>query len=309
MANKTNVLDGLTITDFLSAIDTFLLDCDGVLWMGNTSVPGVPESLEFLRGLNKRLIFVTNNSTKSRLQIQKKVQSFGIECKKEEVFGSAYAAGAYLSSINFKKKAYIVGEESIAAELTEFGINYRGVDEHALIPKSLDDVVQHLEVDPEVGAVVVGLDPKFAYTKLAVAHQYLTKDKNCLFLATNTDALLPIHGKTLPGSGSIVNCLATSTGRSPIVLGKPSQTFLKLIIQSCNIDPKMTCMVGDRLETDIQFGIDGGLISTLLVLTGVTPPDWPKACTDKGIFPSHVVPSIGDLPQLWKGKEGKKSKL
>jgi len=291
-----------TIKPFLHAIDTFLLDCDGVIWRGNTIIPGVIDSISLLRSLNKKLIFVTNNSTKSRLQVQKKVKSFGIECKKEEIFGSAYAAGAYLSSINFKKKAYIIGEESIGAELHEFGIKYRGIEEHAYIPVNIDDVATHTEVDPEVGAIVVGLDPKITYPKLAIAHQHLITDKNCLFLATNMDANLPVHGKTLPGAGAIVSGLITSTGRNPIVLGKPSQSLMEIILQSCKIDPKKTCMVGDRLETDIKFGTDGGLGFTLLVLTGVTPPDWTQN-SENTIFPSHFVPSLGDLAVLWKEAE------
>ncbi|KAA1109892.1 hypothetical protein PGT21_001879 [Puccinia graminis f. sp. tritici] len=34
------------------------------------------------------------------------------------------------------------------------------------------------------------------------------------------------------------------------------------------LEPSRSCMIGDRLDTDIAFGINGSL-STLLVLTGV----------------------------------------
>jgi len=298
MANKkTTIIDAKSIVPFLHSIDTFLLDCDGVIWRGNTVIPGVVESINLLRSLNKKLIFVTNNSTKSRSQIQKKIQSYGIQCTKEEIFGSAYAAAAYLSSINFKKKAYIIGEKSIGQEFDEFGIKYRGIDEHAYVPKNIDDVATHTDVDPEVGAIVIGLDSGLTYPKLAFAHIQLN-DKNCIFIATNTDSILPVNGKTLPGAGTMVAGLSTSTGREPIVLGKPSQTFMKLILESTKIDPKHTCMIGDRLDTDIRFGIDGNLEFTLLVLTGVTTNDWAENPENK-ILPSHVVPSLGDLHVLW----------
>jgi 4-nitrophenyl phosphatase len=61
--------------------------------------------------------------------------------------------------------------------------------------------------------------------------------------------------------------LVASTGRNPIVLGKPHATMLEVILNVHHLDPKRTCMIGDRLDTDIQFGINGGC-STLLVLTG-----------------------------------------
>jgi ribonucleotide monophosphatase NagD (HAD superfamily) len=56
---------------------------------------------------------VTNNSTKSRLDYKKTIESYGIRAEKEEIFSSSFAAAKYLESINFKKKAYIVGEMGI----------------------------------------------------------------------------------------------------------------------------------------------------------------------------------------------------
>jgi len=199
----------------------------------------------------------------------------------------------------FKKKAYIIGEESIATEMKELGIKYRGVSEHSYIPKNVDEVSDSLKPDPEVEAVVCGLDSQITYPKISNAHHFLTTNKNCVFLATNSDSYLPVHGKTLPGAGSLVSILQVSTGREPIVLGKPASSLMKLIIKSTGLDPQRTCMVGDRLETDIAFGNEGGLKYTLLVLTGVTH-DWKENNQNK-IIPTHIMKSLGDLSTLIKG--------
>ncbi|XP_074296585.1 uncharacterized protein LOC141626898 isoform X1 [Silene latifolia] len=56
-----------------------------------------------LRPKGKRLVFVTNNSTKSRKQYGNKFESLGIIVSEEEIFSSSFAAAAYLQSINFPK--------------------------------------------------------------------------------------------------------------------------------------------------------------------------------------------------------------
>jgi hypothetical protein len=37
------------INHFIALYDTFLLDCDGVLWHGNSAFPGTSETLDYLR--------------------------------------------------------------------------------------------------------------------------------------------------------------------------------------------------------------------------------------------------------------------
>eukprot|EP00958_Prasinococcus_capsulatus_P002778 scaffold237_cov421-Prasinococcus_capsulatus_cf.AAC.19 len=110
----------------VDSVDTFIFDCDGVIWKGDTLIDGVPETLEMLRSKGKRLIFVTNNSTKSRKQYLKKFLSLGLQVNEEEVFSSSFAAAAYLKFINFEKKVYVVGEEGIQQELDLAGIKHIG---------------------------------------------------------------------------------------------------------------------------------------------------------------------------------------
>ena len=49
----------------LDQVDTILLDCDGVIWQGNTLIPGSKEAILKFREMGKQVLFVTNNASKS----------------------------------------------------------------------------------------------------------------------------------------------------------------------------------------------------------------------------------------------------
>ncbi|KAI0293656.1 HAD-like domain-containing protein [Multifurca ochricompacta] len=150
--------------------------------------------------------------------------------------------------------------------------------------------------DPSVGAVLVGLDTSINYTKLSRAFRYLHSNPECAFLATNEDSTYPSEKGLLPGAGAILAPLRTALGpnRPVTAIGKPNGLMLDAIKAKHSFDPKRTIMVGDRLNTDIEFGKSGGL-ATLLVLTGITSEEELTGPNPSTIVPDYVTASIGDL--------------
>ena len=148
-------------------VECVVMDCDGVLWQGDKLLPGVRESIELLRELGKRLVFVTNNSNKSRKEYAHKFEQHGIHVEKEEVFCASFAAAAYLKTRGMKEKAFVVGGRGIVDELNEMQIE---VDPGVFNAVSCTEADwEELIVEDDVGAVIVGQDTSFTYAKLAYA--------------------------------------------------------------------------------------------------------------------------------------------
>uniref|UniRef100_A0A0W0F2Q8 4-nitrophenylphosphatase n=1 Tax=Moniliophthora roreri TaxID=221103 RepID=A0A0W0F2Q8_MONRR len=283
----TKLSEASQYTQLLDAYDTWMFDCDGVLWQGDRVIPGATDVLSLLRQRGKKVIFVTNNATKSRKSYKGKFDSLGVEAKVDEIYGSAYAAAVYISSVMKlpkDKKVYVIGMKGLEEELANEGVSFIGGTDpadNALQPFSLADFT----LDPDVGAVVCGLDTSINYTKLSKAFQYLTRNPGCQFIATNEDSTYPTAEGLLPGAGSIIAPLRYALGKDPIAIGKPAKTMLDCVQAKVHFDPKRTIMVGDRLNTDILFGQAGG-ITTEAEISGPN-----KSST----VPDFVTATIGDL--------------
>ena len=118
--------------------------------------------------------------------------------------------------------------------------------------------------------------------------------RGAVFLATNIDVTLPSAGALFPGAGACVAPLEAMIGRKPVALGKPSQAMMDAIDGKFRFERERACMVGDRVDTDIRFGIEGKLGGTLAVLTGVSKrTDWEG--DDEGFRPMAFVNRLGDL--------------
>ena len=283
----------------LQQINTILFDCDGVIWKGDHVLPGVEKALTELRQKKINIYFITNNSTKSRQGTHAKFERLGLTASVDEVLTSSFAAAQYLRSIGFhdrktKKKVYVLGDVGITEELTLAGIESIGGRSHA--DRSVD-FSQTFEIDCDIGAVVAGLDVNINYYKLQYAQLCLNQDKECLFIATNTDEAGHFTKNQLwPGAGSTVAAISGCTGRIPIVVGKPESCLVDYIFEKANCTVDQVMMVGDRLDTDILFGSNHGILSCL-TMTGVTTPHL-LAHRDNKIIPNVVVDSVADLPGL-----------
>jgi 4-nitrophenyl phosphatase/phosphoglycolate phosphatase len=280
--------------EFLDSVDVFIFDCDGVIWKGDSLIDRVPAVLKKLRELGKRIFFVTNNSTKSRKGYKKKFEGLGLEVEPEEIFSSSFAAAAYLEQTKFKdtgKKVYIIGEVGIEDELDLIGVPHIGAGaDSAKAPDMKPGGM--LEVDEDIGAVVVGFDREVNYYKIQTA-QLAINELGAEFIATNLDAVTHLtDAQEWAGNGAMVGAIKGCTGREPTLVGKPSPLMIDYMEEKFGLDRARICMVGDRLDTDILFGNDNGLKSCL-TLSGVTTEEKLLSPENK-VIPDFYVDSIAD---------------
>ncbi|XP_006660472.1 phosphoglycolate phosphatase 2 [Oryza brachyantha] len=292
------LLTAATARSLLDSVDAFLFDCDGVIWKGDELIEGVPETLDLLRNMGKKLVFVTNNSRKSRRQYSKKFKALGVEVAEEEIFTSSFAAAMFLKLNNFspEKKVYVVGEDGILEELRLAGFEGFGGPEDGK-KNILLEANFYFEHDKSVGAVIVGLDQYFNYYKMQYASLCIRENPGCLFIATNRDPTGHMTStQEWPGAGTMVAAVSCSVQKEPIVVGKPSSFLMDFLLKSFNLETSRMCMVGDRLDTDILFGQNTGC-KTLLVLSGVTTlPELQDG--SNSIHPDHYTNSVYDLVGL-----------
>lgn len=259
-------------------------------------IEGIPQTLEKLRALGKKMYFVTNNSTKSRKGYKKKFDSLGLDVPAEEIFSSSFAAAAYLEQTNFKeggKKVYVVGEVGIQEELDLIGVEHFGGPEDAGKQPDMGPGCA-LPHDPDVGAVIVGFDRNINYYKIQYAQLCINENPGCEFIATNTDAVTHLtDAQEWAGNGSMVGAIKGCTGQEPTVVGKPSPLMIDYLANKLGLDKGRICMVGDRLDTDVLFGTDNGLQS-LLVLSGVTTEE-KLLSQENTITPDYYADSIVDF--------------
>ena len=243
-----------------AALRGLLIDLDGVVYTGSEPIPGAVGFLAEARRRGLTFLLVTNNSTTSPELVAGRLHRMHIEVTPQEILTSAQAATAYVSTH------------------VEHGMRVQIVGEAGLRQAALDEGLEIVDDGQSADWVIAGLDRAFDYERLSNATRAIMAGAR--FVATNTDALLPIEGgQVIPGAGSIVAAIQTATGVAPIVVGKPEPGLFEHGLRRLgSLRPEQVAMIGDRLDTDVVGGQRAGL-RTILVLSGVTTEaEASKAC-------------------------------
>ena len=260
----------MTTQQKLANVKCFLLDMDGTVYLGDELIGDMKNTLNAIRASGRKIVYLTNNSSKSALTYREKLERIGIFDEKDGIYTSGMATTLHLNTHFKGKTVYLMGTEALSKEFKEAGIPL--VEENADI-------------------VVVAFDTTLTYEKLCKTCDMLKK--GAYFIATHPDDVCPTPGGSIPDVGSFLELIAkAANGRRPdVICGKPFEAMGVAVSQFLGLKKEELLMAGDRLHTDIMFGVNNGFFSLLVYSGEATPEDYAKS----GITVDLALNSLNDI--------------
>ena len=249
----------------------FLIDLDGVLYIGDQAIKGAQESIDLLRERKYSFRFVSNSTRKCRNKISEQLSSMGFDIPLEYIFTPALVAVACLKNSG-KHHCYLLTTEDVYRDFEQEGFYDTG---------------------SMVDSVIIGdAGDKLTYESLNTAFRHLMDGADLIALENDRYWMAP-DGLSL-SAGPFVQALEFATGKTATVVGKPSKTFFKLALRDMGLRADQVAMIGDDIRTDIggarSMGIQG-----ILVRTGKYRKD---AVDNSEIKPECIIDSIAQLRDI-----------
>jgi HAD superfamily hydrolase (TIGR01450 family) len=252
--------------------DGFLIDLDGVVWVGREPVAGAVEALNALIESGKELVFVTNNPGRPPSTYAERLREAGVPAREEQIV----TAGVVTAELAARRAGagagcFVIGATAFREAAAAAGLEL---------------------LDREAGraarAVLVSGHRGFDYEELLTAT--LAVQKGAMLFATSRDPNLPMPGGAWPGTGAVLAAIETATGATAEVGGKPEPPLFELARERI-AGAERLAMVGDRIASDIDGGRRAGL-ETVLVLSGASSREEAEAA-EPG--PDYVIDDLTGL--------------
>ena len=255
----------------MKGIKGFLIDLDGVLYVGDHPVEGAQATIRSLIQKDYTIRFVSNTTRKCKKTISRRLSVMGFDIPEEYIFTPPLAAFAHMKKTG-KRHCYL--------------LTTGDVDQ---------DFKQVCEQDTSIKKdyVIVGdAGEMITYDNLNAAFRHLMEGAE--LIALEKDRYWMAHDGLSLSAGPFVQALEFATGKTAMVMGKPSKAFFDLALCDMGLHSDQVVMIGDDIITDIQGAYNAGMRS-ILVRTGKFREEELKIARIK---PTHIIDSITDLKNI-----------
>lgn len=249
---------------------------DGTIYLGDRPIDGAIEAVKYLQSKYK-VIYFTNNSSKNHSDYVSKLKRLGFYATESDIYTSGDAAIEFLKRERATKKVYILGTDALRQQAKNGGVNVSA--------DSADDA----------DIVLVGYDTTLTFAKLEKACDYIREGKE--YFATHPDINCPKDGGFMPDVGAYMALIEKSTGRLPSkIFGKPEAALAKSVMSFTGLNNDQICMVGDRIITDMKFGVNADFV-TFAVLSGEATYD---EIIQSKLPVTEIFSGIGEIAEIMK---------
>jgi HAD superfamily hydrolase (TIGR01458 family) len=253
----------------------FLIDLDGVLYVGSNAVDGAPEALAFLTKNGYPFRCVSNTTRKSRKTLARHLHLLGIPVPETHIFTPAMAVVTYMKQTG-RKSFFLLATGDVEQDFA--GPDLRPEGRH-----------------PDL--VIIGdAGDRITYAGMNTAFRLLIGGADLVALECDRYWMAP-DGLSL-GAGPFVRALEFASGKTGRIVGKPSPDFFHLALRDMDLCPDQVIMIGDDIATDIG-GARGAGMDGILVRTGKYRPE---TLASAAAGPAFILDSIAQLPDLIRAR-------
>ncbi|WP_321530254.1 TIGR01458 family HAD-type hydrolase [uncultured Desulfuromonas sp.] len=245
-----------------TTIHGLLIDLDGVLYVGETPVPGAQQVLKRLDDENIPRRYLTNTTTRTAASVVQKLRRMGFSVHEEEVFSPISATVQFLNRQG-RPTINPVVRDSVLPAFADFPRNNERPD-YVIIG--------------DIGAAWSYPLINTIFSQLHAGAELIAMHKNKFFQGE--------EGLQVD-IGAFVAGLEYVSGKQAKVIGKPSRDFFELALQSLQLSASNVAMIGDDIETDIGGGKAVGLHG-ILVKTG----KYRQGCEEGATYPDAWTRSV-----------------
>ena len=248
----------------------FLIDIDGTLYFRGEPCPGAIETVNYLRQEKYQLRFLTNTTAKTPKMLHAQMQALGFDIYEDEIFNATYACLQYLRS---QPRASC----------------------HFMVDNAVKAFFKEIPVDNDAPDFVVVGDYGEGFDFHTLNHAFRLLMNGAELIALQKGLYWFSSEGVFLDCGAFVTLLEAAAGKTATVMGKPSETFFKIALESLQLSPGEAVVIGDDITSDI-VGAKNMKMRSILVRTGKFKPNQLENPVAK---PTWVLNSIAELPNMF----------